>query len=157
MDGSREASEGPRRRHYCGGMRKTYVEAVLALVDMIPQGSVLSYGDIAELLGAGGPRQVGAVMSHHGSSVGWWRVLRASGEFPENHGEAALRHYLQETTPMKGNPGEFLRNGTAGWRVDLRLARWQPSESDFARIEALARQLAPFPLKMSDADDGMTT
>lgn len=150
-------SEGPRHRHYCGGMRKKYVEAVLALVGMIPSGSALSYGDIAELLGAGGPRQVGTVMRHHGSSMGWWRVVRAGGAAPENHEAAALRHYLRESTPLRGNPGEYLRNGAAGWRVDLRLARWQPSEPDFARIEALALQLALSSGAMSEANDGMST
>ena len=55
-------------------MRTEYVEAVLELVALIPAGTAVAYGDVAELLGAGGPRQVGSVMSHHGSSgVPSWR------------------------------------------------------------------------------------
>ena len=48
-------------------MRTEYVEAVLAVVELIPAGSAVAYGDVAELLGSGGPRQVGSVMSHYGS------------------------------------------------------------------------------------------
>ncbi|WP_028279115.1 MGMT family protein [Arthrobacter sp. H5] len=40
-----------------------YQEAVLEVVRLIPSGHVLSYGDIAEILDHGGPRQVGAVMA----------------------------------------------------------------------------------------------
>ncbi|MFF3038670.1 MGMT family protein, partial [Arthrobacter citreus] len=37
-------------------MREDFQEAVLAVAALIPPGRVLAYGDIAELLGAGGPR-----------------------------------------------------------------------------------------------------
>ena len=56
-----------------------YALDVLEVVERIPAGRVMSYGDVAEFLGAGGPRQVGWVMSHFGSDVPWWRVLRADG------------------------------------------------------------------------------
>ncbi|WP_035775377.1 MGMT family protein, partial [Arthrobacter sp. H5] len=57
-----------------------YQEAVLEVVRLIPSGHVLSYGDIAEILDHGGPRQVGAVMAACGADVAWWRVIRAGGE-----------------------------------------------------------------------------
>ena len=71
-------------------MRIEYVQAVLAIVRLVPAGSAVSYGDVAELLGAGGPRQVGSVMSHHGGGVPWWRVLKANGQAPEGHEAEAL-------------------------------------------------------------------
>ena len=71
-------------------MRTEYVEAVLELVALIPAGTAVAYGDVAELLGAGGPRQVGSVMSHHGSSVPWWRVLKSSGDAPPGLEHEAL-------------------------------------------------------------------
>jgi alkylated DNA nucleotide flippase Atl1 len=91
-----------------------YVADVLELVEQIPPGRVLTYGDVATLVGLGGPRQVGQVMSRWGSLVPWWRVLRAGGLPPTGHEERALRHYAAEGTPMR--PG--------GERVDLRRARW---------------------------------
>ena len=62
-------------------MRTEYVEAVLELVALIPAGTAVAYGDVAELLGAGGPRQVGSVMSHYGQHVPW-SVLKSSGDAP---------------------------------------------------------------------------
>ena len=59
--------------------REQLREAVLRAVESIPPGSVATYGDIAEYVGQGGPRQVGAIMREYGASVPWWRVIRASG------------------------------------------------------------------------------
>jgi alkylated DNA nucleotide flippase Atl1 len=92
--------------------------AVLDVVDLIPAGKVMTYGDVAEYLaGPGavaGPRQVGAVMARWGGAVAWWRVLKADGSPPPGHEEEALRRYALEGTPLR--PG--------GHRVDLRRARW---------------------------------
>lgn len=56
-----------------------YAERVLDVADLIPPGRVMTYGDVAEWLGDGGPRQVGRVMALYGSAVPWWRVVRADG------------------------------------------------------------------------------
>lgn len=137
-------------------MRTEYVEAVLALVQLVPAGSAVAYGDVAELLGSGGPRQVGSVMSHYGSGVPWWRVLKASGEAPEGHEAEAFRHYVEEGTPLLGRPQEYLRTGEGRWRVDLMAARWAPGEDGFDRIDAIAEQLERRLHRLSVADDGMS-
>ena len=59
--------------------RDDFIEAVLSVVEQIPAGRVCTYGDVAELVGRGGPRNVGHVMSTHGGAVPWWRVIRADG------------------------------------------------------------------------------
>jgi alkylated DNA nucleotide flippase Atl1 len=94
-----------------------FAEAVLDIVDQIPSGRVLAYGDVAELIGRGGPRQVGAVMSRYGSSVTWWRVILASGRAPQPLADEALAHWRSEGTAMVGG-------ALAGRRVDMRRARW---------------------------------
>jgi alkylated DNA nucleotide flippase Atl1 len=94
-----------------------YAELVLELVERIPRGRVMSYGDLAEFLGLGGPRQVGRVMSMSGGGVPWWRVIRADGSPPAGHEQAALDHYREEGTPM--HPGST--------KVDMRRARWDGS------------------------------
>jgi alkylated DNA nucleotide flippase Atl1 len=94
-----------------------YAEAVLDIVDQIPVGKVLAYGDVCEMLGLGGPRQVGLVLSRYGSSVPWWRVTRASGWAPEALQEDALAHWRSEGTAMVGG-------ALAGRRVDMTRARW---------------------------------
>ena len=90
-----------------------WIEQVLAIVESIPPGKVLAYGDIAELLGSGGPRSVGRVMSLHGGSVPWWRVIKADGSPPECHDSRAMREWVAERTPLRPNG-----------KVDMRLARW---------------------------------
>jgi len=99
-----------------------FAEAVLDIVDQIPAGTVLSYGDIAELLDSGGPRQVGSVMSRYGSSVTWWRVTRASGEVPGGLQNEALAHWRAEGTAL-------VRGMVAGRRVDMARARWDGGQA----------------------------
>ena len=137
-------------------MRIEYVEAVLAIVELVPAGSAVAYGDVAELLGSGGPRQVGTVMSSYGSGVPWWRILKASGHAPEGHEAEALRHYLAEGTPLLGAYLDFQRTGEGRWRVDLTAARWAPSEAQFDRIDAVAGMLERRLPRLSVADDGMS-
>ena len=93
---------------------EAYVEQVLAVVEAIPPGRVMSYGDVAEYVGAGGPRQVGQVMSRHGGGVPWWRVIRADGSPPPCHDGEGLDLLRAEGTPMRAD----------GRRVDMRRARW---------------------------------
>ena len=115
-----------------------YVEAVLAVAGMIPARRVLTYGDIAELLGCGGPRQVGRALSRSTRDVPWWRVLRAGGHPPRGFALPARRHYDDEGTALS------LPSGPAGpeeYRVDLGVARWWPSEADQARMAGLGAAL----------------
>ena len=53
------------------------VEQVLHAVECIPAGRVVSYGDVAELVGTSA-RRVGAIMASAGSGVPWWRVVSAA-------------------------------------------------------------------------------
>lgn len=99
--------------------REAFIEAVLSLVESIPAGRVMSYGAIAEAVGAGGPRQVGQVLSLYGGPVPWWRVVRADGRPPAGHeGEASVQ-YAAEATPLSRRPPDRLR-------VDLAQASWTP-------------------------------
>jgi len=91
-----------------------FADAVLALVAEIPPGRVMTYGDIAAVLGTNAPRAVGRVMSHEAHDVPWWRVIRASGAPVEALADRALARYRAEGTPLRGD------------RVDLRAARWSP-------------------------------
>jgi alkylated DNA nucleotide flippase Atl1 len=112
-----------------------FAEAVLDIVDQIPAGMVLAYGDVAELIGQGGPRQVGSVMSRYGSSVTWWRVIRASGEAPQRLQDEALAHWCAEGTAL-------VRGALAGRRVDMKRARWDGEAGLGGRTETSARRRA---------------
>lgn len=92
-----------------------YTEEVLRLVEAVPPGSVTTYGDLAEMVGRGGPRQVGAVLARHGGGVPWWRVVRADGRPAEGLAERALRHLRDEDVPVQDG------------RVRMASARWRPA------------------------------
>lgn len=93
-----------------------YAERVLELVERIPPGRVLTYGDVAEELGEGGPRGAGAVLARWGGAVPWWRVVNADGAPAPGHAQRALALLRAEATPLRAD----------GTRVDLVRARWRP-------------------------------
>ena len=95
-----------------------FVSNVLEVVDSIPDGSVMTYGDVAAALGSRAARAVGQVMAQCGPDVPWWRVVRASGHPAVNLEARALEHYRSESTPLKWS-GEV-------YRVDLAVARHSP-------------------------------
>jgi alkylated DNA nucleotide flippase Atl1 len=92
-----------------------YTDQVLSAVEAIPVGSVMTYGDLAELVGVGGPRQVGRVMALYGAAVPWWRVVRADGQPARGHESRALQHLAAEGTPVRRD------------RVQLAAARYHPT------------------------------
>ncbi|MEU6900580.1 MGMT family protein [Streptomyces virginiae] len=94
-----------------------HAERVLEVVERIPPGRVMTYGDVAEWLGEGGPRQVGRVMALYGGAVPWWRVVRADGMPLPGHEARALEHYRTESTPLRLTAG-------GEPRLDMRRARW---------------------------------
>lgn len=94
------------------GLPTPFAERVLEVVEAIPPGRVLSYGDVAELLGGRGARAVGQVMARFGGGVPWWRVIHADGRLPGHQDRQALEHHLAEGTPLRAG------------RVDMARARW---------------------------------
>ena len=74
------------------------IERVLCAVECVPAGRVVSYGDIAELVGTSA-RRVGAVMASAGSGVPWWRVVNAAGRLPDHLTAEASQRWAEEGTP----------------------------------------------------------
>jgi alkylated DNA nucleotide flippase Atl1 len=99
-----------------------FVTHVLGIVDSIPAGRVMTYGDVAAVLGSRGARVVGQIMAHYGADVPWWRVIRAGGHPPVAHEARALPHYRAEGTPLV-----LASTAASGYRVDYTVARWSPS------------------------------
>jgi methylated-DNA-protein-cysteine methyltransferase related protein len=95
-----------------GGEPSAYSREVLDAVARVPRGRVASYGDIAEWMGRGTARTVGAVMSRHGHEVAWHRVVQASGRPAEPLLREALALLAAEGCPVKGE------------RVDIARCRW---------------------------------
>jgi methylated-DNA-protein-cysteine methyltransferase-like protein len=84
-----------------------YVEAVLALVERIPPGRVMSYGAIAEALapksGRRSARLVGSIMAKYGGAVPWHRVVSAGGRLPPGSERRAAALLRAEGTPLLGD------------------------------------------------------
>jgi alkylated DNA nucleotide flippase Atl1 len=89
-----------------------FAERVLDVVERIPPGQVMSYGDIAEFLGSRAPRAVGQVMYRHGGGVPWHRVVRADGTPAPALRSRQLALLRAEGVPLRGD------------RVDMSRARW---------------------------------
>ena len=95
-----------------------YVEEVLALVERIPEGRVMSYGAIADALaersGRNSARQVGTIMARHGGAVPWHRVVTSAGRLVPGHEQEARQRLLAAGVPLKGD------------HVDMSRAAWSP-------------------------------
>jgi alkylated DNA nucleotide flippase Atl1 len=95
-----------------------YVEEVLALVERIPEGRVMSYGAIADALadvsGRNSARQVGTIMARHGGAVPWHRVVTSAGRLPPGNEQEARQRLLADGVPLHGT------------RVDMARAAWSP-------------------------------
>ncbi|RIK14370.1 MAG: cysteine methyltransferase [Acidobacteria bacterium] len=108
-------------------MDEVLVERVLRAVEQVPPGRVVSYGDLADLVGTG-PRQVGAIMRHWGGNVTWWRVTSHAGDLGGDLLARARPHWDEEGIEVKPNG---LGCRIAVYRADLgRLA------ADYARAVA---------------------
>jgi alkylated DNA nucleotide flippase Atl1 len=96
-----------------------FVSRVIAVVEAIPSGRVMTYGDVAAAIGSRAARAVGRTMAYYGSDLAWWRVIRASGHPAVDHESQALEHFRAEGTPVTWS-------ASGVFRVDLAMARWRP-------------------------------
>ena len=95
-------------------------ERVLDTVSSIPEGHVMTYGDVAEAAGTGA-RAVGQILRNGGHDVPWWRVVDATGRPVRGVAHEALARFLEESTPL-------LRRGD-DVRVDLSRASWSAHDA----------------------------
>lgn len=95
-----------------------FVSRVVGVVESIPPGRVMTYGDVAAAIGSRAARAVGGVLARYGSDLPWWRVIRASGHPASGHEAEALERLRAE--------GVALARSAHGERVVLDLARHTP-------------------------------
>jgi methylated-DNA-protein-cysteine methyltransferase-like protein len=87
-------------------------ESVLACVESIPPGRVMTYGDVAEYVGLRSARHVGRVLAGDGGTVPWHRVIRADGSCADHLYTEQRQRLLSEGVRFVGD------------RVDLVRYRW---------------------------------
>ena len=93
----------------------TFNEQVYEILEHIPEGRVVSYGDIAKwLLNPRGARVVGWAMARCPEGLPWHRVVRSNGDIVcEGITELRRERLIAEAVP-------FLPDG----RVDIAQCRW---------------------------------
>ncbi|MCL2200876.1 MAG: methylated-DNA--[protein]-cysteine S-methyltransferase [Oscillospiraceae bacterium] len=94
---------------------KSFSKQVYEIVEQIPFGKVLSYGDIARIIGSPrAARQVGWAMRNCPDDLPWQRVVMADGTITGGEFAELRKAFLaQEDVP-------FLPDG----RVDMKNCRW---------------------------------
>ncbi|MEO9138590.1 MAG: MGMT family protein [Jatrophihabitans sp.] len=89
-----------------------FAERILACVESIPPGRVMTYGDVAEFVGTRSARTVGQVLAADGGTVPWHRVLRWNGTMAEHLYDEQRQRLLAEGVRFVGT------------KVDLTNFRW---------------------------------
>jgi methylated-DNA-protein-cysteine methyltransferase-like protein len=108
---------------------KSYRERVFEIVRQIPSGRVMTYGQIAEILGEGyTPRTVGYVMNAAEKDVPWQRVINAQGACSTGH--VVLPVDLQQR--MLEDEGVIFNDKK---RCDLKTYRWEPDEVQSSKFK----------------------
>ena len=111
-----------------------YRERVYKMVRKIPRGRVMTYGQIAVILGQGyTPRTVGFVM--HGaneSNTPWHRVINSQGRC--STGGVVLPADKQQLM-LKAEGVEF-----TGGKCDLKVFLWSPDRKKTAKAETAKRR-----------------
>jgi methylated-DNA-protein-cysteine methyltransferase-like protein len=76
--------------------KRSFAEAVRAVIRDLKRGQVVSYGEVARR--AGYPQAARAVGNVLATNIGlpWWRVVRANGELAAHGGEEQARRLRRE-------------------------------------------------------------
>jgi methylated-DNA-protein-cysteine methyltransferase-like protein len=106
--------------HHKTAQENPFRQRVLEIVRAIPRGRVLTYGQVALLVGTPrGARQVGRVLYYSGRTAPWQRVInRHGGLSTYKIGSGDEQRQLLEAEGVKFDP-----DGT----VDLNKYRWRPN------------------------------
>src|ERR1700759_2771160 len=89
-----------------------HAERILACIESIPRGKVMTYGDVAEYAGTRSARVVGRVLAQDPGTVPWHRVLGCDGTLAEHLYTEQRQRLLEEGVRFRGD------------RVDLKNFRW---------------------------------
>jgi methylated-DNA-protein-cysteine methyltransferase-like protein len=120
-----------------GNTDNDYRERVFRVVRSIPRGRVMTYGQIAEILGEGyTPRTVGFVMHSSNDKTPWHRVINAQG------GCSTRGLVLPHDKQQRMLEAEGVRFSERG-RCELQKYLWIPAEPE-AKGEARSKRVTLF-------------
>src|SRR5579875_3345504 len=80
-----------------------FAQRILACIEAIPPGRVMTYGDVAEYAGTRSARTVGRVLAADDGTVPWHRVLRSDGSLAEHLYTEQRQRLLAEGVRFTGD------------------------------------------------------
>lgn len=106
-----------------------FTDKVIEIVNLVPKGKVVSYGQVALMAGVPrGARQVGWVLHQFGDKTPWWRVINNAGRISTK----CLEH------PANMQKGLLEKEGvvvTKRLDIDIENYRWRPSQEILNKIK----------------------
>ena len=101
-------------------MNSDIYERIYSVIRRVPAGRVVTYGQVAVLAGASGPRQVGYALHALPEDYGvpWHRVINARGEVSRR---AESDHHVLQRALLEAEGVRFDEKG----RVPLERFRWE--------------------------------
>jgi methylated-DNA-protein-cysteine methyltransferase-like protein len=115
---------------------RLYRERVYRVVRRIPRGRVMTYGEIAYILGEGyTPRTVGFVMHGAGDNTPWHRVINSQGSCSTG------RIVLPSDKQQRMLEAEGIQFDAKG-RCDLKTYLWHPDQRKIAQKETAKARAA---------------
>ena len=117
-----------------GRLSMTFCEKVYYICKLIPEGKVVTYGQIAIIIGKPrAPRQVGGAL--HRSPKGMYlpahRVINRDGVLT---GAAAFTFEKEQESRLRAEGVEVLHS-----KVDLKKYRWNPSRKELEKIAEMIK------------------
>lgn len=108
-----------------------FKQKVIDIVNLIPAGKVMSYGQIALLIGVPrAARQVGWTLAQigHETNIPWWRVINHKGRISIDgnlHADRELQRKLLETDGIE----------VLDYQVDMEKYRFSPNEKQLKNLQ----------------------
>jgi methylated-DNA-protein-cysteine methyltransferase related protein len=83
---------------------ESFTDAVIAVIESIPAGEVMTYGEVAVEAGfPGAARAVGTLLAHSDNSLPWWRVVASNGRLVPGHEVEHTRRLAAEGVGFRPN------------------------------------------------------
>lgn len=107
-----------------------FKKRVLHVIKLIPYGHVMSYGQIALIVGTPrAARQVGGILNNSEESLPWWRVVNKVGEITIKGAKTADKELQRKLLKAEGiEVGE-------DFVLDINQYRFYPAETQLKKLE----------------------
>lgn len=105
------------------------MDRVLQIVNMIPKGKVVSYGQVALMAGTPrGARFVGGVLCFRGDNTPWWRVVNNAGRISTS----CTEHTASMQKDKLISEGVVVDDKLI---LDIEKYRWRPGPDILSKVE----------------------